>query len=53
MQRRNWVIDRMVDNGYVTAEEGEKAKAEDLGVNPRRRSTYLASAEYLFRGSTP
>lgn len=32
IERRNWVIDRMVENGYVTAEEGEAAKAEPLGV---------------------
>ena len=30
IERRNWVIDQMVDNGYVTREEGEKAKAEPL-----------------------
>jgi penicillin-binding protein 1A len=35
IERRNWVIDRMVENGYVTREEGEKAKTEPLGVNPR------------------
>jgi penicillin-binding protein 1A len=33
--RRNWVIDRMVENGYVPRAEGEKAKHEPLGVNPR------------------
>ena len=45
--RRNWVIDRMVQNGYVSFEEGEKAKAHKLEVNPRRRSTYLAASEYF------
>jgi penicillin-binding protein 1A len=35
IERRNWVIDRMVENGYVKHEEGEKAKLEPLGVNPR------------------
>jgi penicillin-binding protein 1A len=35
VQRRNYVIDRMVENGYVTKTEGEKAKQEALGVNPR------------------
>ena len=33
--RRNWVIDRMVENGYVPKADGEKAKQEPLGVNPR------------------
>ncbi len=35
VQRRNYVIDRMVENGYVTKADGEKAKQEALGVNPR------------------
>ncbi|MCB1386585.1 MAG: penicillin-binding protein 1A [Nitratireductor sp.] len=47
IERRNWVIDRMVTNGYVTAEAAEEAKAKPLSVNPRRRSTYLASSEYF------
>lgn len=33
--RRNYVINRMVDDGYITAEQGEAAKREGLGVNPR------------------
>jgi penicillin-binding protein 1A len=44
LERRNWVIDRMVENGYATREEGDKAKSEPLGVNPRVLSpnTYAA-----------
>ncbi|HEX4768662.1 MAG TPA: penicillin-binding protein 1A [Lichenihabitans sp.] len=34
VERRNWVIDRMVENGYVSKADGEKAKAAPLGVNP-------------------
>ncbi|MGN6767496.1 MAG: penicillin-binding protein 1A, partial [Rhizobiaceae bacterium] len=45
--RRNFVIDRMVENGYVSKEEGEKAKAEPLGVKLRRGGTYLFAAEYF------
>ena len=45
--RRNWVIDQMVQNGYVTKEEGEKAKAGPLGVKPRRKGTYLFAGEYF------
>ena len=33
--RRNYVINRMVDDGHITAEQGEAAKREGLGVNPR------------------
>ena len=46
--RRNWVIDRMIANGYVTAEEGEEAKVKELDVNPRRGSSYLFASEYFF-----
>jgi penicillin-binding protein 1A len=47
IDRRNWVIQQMVDNGYVTREEGDKAKAEPLGVKPRRNGTYLFAGEYF------
>ena len=47
IERRNWVIDRIVDNGYATLEEGKKAKARGLEVNPRRGSTYLFASEYF------
>ncbi|OWK20104.1 hypothetical protein AJ88_33415 [Mesorhizobium amorphae CCBAU 01583] len=47
LERRNWVIDQMVENGYVTREEGDKAKAEPLGVTPRRNGTYLFAGEYF------
>ncbi|MGJ0396719.1 MAG: penicillin-binding protein 1A [Methylocystis sp.] len=44
IERRNYVIDRLIADGYVTTEEGAKAKAEPLGVNPRVLSpnTYVA-----------
>ena len=32
LERRDWVIDRMVENGYITAAEGTAAQAEPLGV---------------------
>ncbi|MDP3895713.1 MAG: penicillin-binding protein 1A [Mesorhizobium sp.] len=47
IERRNWVIDQMVDNGYVTAADGEKAKATGLDVKPRRSGTYLFAGEYF------
>ena len=47
IERRNWVIDQMVGNGYVSREEGDKAKAELLGVSPRRNGTYLFAGEYF------
>ena len=44
IDRRNYVIKRMVEDGYVSKEDGDKARAEPLGVNPRALSpnTYVA-----------
>ena len=44
IERRNYVIERMEADGVITQEEGEKAKAEPLNVNPRVLSpnTYVA-----------
>jgi penicillin-binding protein 1A len=36
-QRRNHVINRMVDEGFISAEEGEAVKREPLDVLPRYR----------------
>ena len=47
IERRNWVIDRMVENGYVTKEDGDKAKASDLGVNPKKASSFLFASDYF------
>ncbi len=45
--RRNWVIQRMAENGHITQEEALAAIAKPLGINPRPSGTYLASAEYF------
>jgi penicillin-binding protein 1A len=44
IDRRNWVIDRMVENGYVSPADGAKAKAEPIGAKQRVLSpnTYAA-----------
>ncbi len=47
LERRNWVIDQMVANGYVEPEEAERQKALGLGVSPRRGGTYLFAGEYF------
>ena len=47
IERRNWVLDRMEENGYITSEEAQKAKAEPLNVVPRQTGTRLYSAEYF------
>ncbi|GAA4533888.1 penicillin-binding protein 1A [Chelativorans composti] len=47
IERRNWVIDQMRQNGFISEEEAEQAKAQPLGVNPRGRGPYLFAADYF------
>lgn len=47
IERRNYVIDRLIADGYVTADEGAMAKAEPLGVNPRVLSPNAYVAGYF------
>ncbi len=46
LERRNWVISRMVENGYITAAQGEEARAAPLQVVPRHRGAHIYAAEY-------
>ena len=46
-ERRDWVVDRMLENGYVSAEEAERAKATDIRVNPRARGSQLIASDYF------
>src|SRR5438270_13292202 len=45
--RRNYVIDRMVEDKVVTAEDGEKAKKEPLKVTQRPTGAHIFAAEYF------
>lgn len=47
IERRNWVIDRMVENGYVDYETAAAAKQEPLNVIPRAAGSQVYSAEYF------
>ncbi|MDR6954298.1 penicillin-binding protein 1A [Ancylobacter sp. 3268] len=47
VERRNWVIDRMAENGYITQEQADKAKATDLAVTVRPTGAHIFSAEYF------
>ncbi|MGA0562450.1 penicillin-binding protein 1A [Ancylobacter sp. VNQ12] len=47
VERRNWVIDRMEENGYITAKQAEEAKATDLSVTLRPTGAHIFSAEYF------
>jgi penicillin-binding protein 1A len=45
--RRNYVIDRMVEDGYVAADVGDKAKKEPLNVTVRPTGARIFEAEYF------
>jgi penicillin-binding protein 1A len=44
--RRNWVIDRLRDEGYISAGQAETAKAQPLGVK-EHRDTLTVTAAYF------
>ena len=46
LERRNWVLDQMVKNGLVTAGEAAFAKAQPLGLIPRRAESWDPSVGY-------
>jgi len=45
-ERRDWVIDRMVDAGFITAEQGAAAKTEPIQMR-RRDPTEIVDAPYF------
>ncbi|MFM2301975.1 MAG: hypothetical protein RLZZ84_1711 [Pseudomonadota bacterium] len=47
IQRRNWVLDQMVRNGAVNAAQAAAAKAQPLGIIPRRSESYDPSVGYF------
>jgi penicillin-binding protein 1A len=47
IDRRNYVLDQMLANGYVTQAEHDQATSEALDVTPRAAGTQLYSAEYF------
>jgi penicillin-binding protein 1A len=46
MTRRNWVIDRMAENGAITAAEADQAKAEPLEMRNRPDDEFV-TADYF------
>ena len=43
--RRNWVLDRMTEDGYITEQEAKEAKEKPLKV-VKRKSGFLKDTEY-------
>ena len=47
LERRNWVIDRMVEAGFINSDVAEKAKRTPLNVTQKATSTHTFAAEYF------
>ena len=47
IDRRNYVIGRMAEDGYITREQAAQARAEPLSVNPRALSPNTYAAGYF------
>lgn len=47
IERRNWVLERMFENGYISAEQRDQAQAEPLNVIPRTTGTFLEASDYF------
>jgi penicillin-binding protein 1A len=47
LERRNFVLDQMVANDFVTADEAARAKAMPLGLKPQRSMTPSVDAGYF------
>ncbi len=45
--RRNWIIGQMEENGYITSEQAEAAKAKPLGVRLRKLGAHVFAAEFF------
>jgi penicillin-binding protein 1A len=47
LERRNWVLDQMARNGFVTRAVADAAKAQPLGIVAHRAESYDASVGYF------
>ncbi|HEV7981287.1 MAG TPA: penicillin-binding protein 1A [Xanthobacteraceae bacterium] len=47
IERRNYVIERLVENGYITADAGDKAMKEPLAVTQRATGAHIFAADYF------
>jgi penicillin-binding protein 1A len=45
--RRNYVIDRMLDDRFITAQQAEEAKKDPLAVTTRSTGAQIAASEYF------
>jgi penicillin-binding protein 1A len=45
--RRNWILDEMAENGYITRQAAEAGKAKPLQVNIRPFGAHIFAAEFF------
>src|SRR6185437_7296779 len=47
LERRNWVLDQMAQDGFIKAADAEKAKASPLAVTQKANGVHTFAAEYF------
>ena len=47
LERRNYVIDRMLENGFISDDEADKSRRSPLQVTPRPTGAHIFAAEYF------
>jgi penicillin-binding protein 1A len=47
IERRDWVLTRMFENGYITEDQRAAAQAEPLNVVPRNTGNFLEASDYF------
>jgi penicillin-binding protein 1A len=47
LERRNWVIDQMAQDGFISTAAAETAKGSPLGVTQKPTGAHMFSAEYF------
>jgi penicillin-binding protein 1A len=47
LERRNWVIDQMAQDGFISTAAAETAKGSPLGVTKKPTGAHMFSAEYF------
>src|ERR1700726_2770429 len=47
IERRNYVIDRMLEDHYITAQQAEQARKEPLKITQRPTGAHVFAAEYF------
>ncbi len=47
LARRNWVIERMAEEGYISADEAEAAKKKKLGYHPRHLGSSRCATDFF------